>query len=192
MILSDKLSHITLKEYHRLSDTEKDYAINQLVHPVYHQSFPEHERRPWTDFTVLLDTEPDFTLFIVYATETEAPVGFVTRWNIDNWVYIEHFAIDHSHRNKGFGAMVINAVKSLAPSSPLVLEAEPHDGLMASRRIRFYERLGFQQMPFDYFQPPYRPTAKSVPLVLMATVPADRAEISRIADLIHHKVYRFH
>lgn len=200
-IVADSLGAITVstafyfidKNYFIKSVTEcikceGDYFSNlNGLKSIYIKSFPEAERRDWNDIITRSkreDSPMSMTLVILDGN----PIGFITSWDLKDFVYIEHFAIDPALRNRGIGA---KAIKRFCSSSakPVVLEAEPESlGENAMRRILFYKRLGFREFKdFNYIQPPYRKDSPAVPLTLMSTSallnPAD------ISSELHRVVY---
>ncbi|MDE7119417.1 MAG: GNAT family N-acetyltransferase [Muribaculaceae bacterium] len=176
------MSQIILK---RLNGTD---VIPDSVRETYIGSFPEAERRDWSDIvTRVTGNDPFFSLYVIEADGM--PVGFVTTWLLPDALYVEHFAIFPHLRSNGLGAGSIAAIKALAPDKPVVLEVElPETSHEAQRRIAFYERTGFTAMEdFPYFQPPYRPGGESVPLMLMVT--DSLADPQRFVIMLHTLVY---
>lgn len=150
---------------------------------LYISSFPPEERRPWCE---ICSNAGSLMLFGLFVGDVQA--GFVTLWDFDDFVYIEHFAVDSSRRGTGIGAGALEAVKAFA-GKPLLLEVEPpeHPDVMARRRIAFYERCGFSMLDYDYIQPPYGAGLPSVPLRLMCT--DSRLDAAAAAAELHCKVY---
>ena len=73
-----------------------------LVEKTYTSSFPEEERR---DFFLEEDSRFEMYAFLrdgIY-------VGFITGWQFEGFVYVEHFAIDESARNGGIGAKAMTS-----------------------------------------------------------------------------------
>jgi ribosomal protein S18 acetylase RimI-like enzyme len=127
--------------------------------------------------------------------------------NLSAVTYIEHFAIDPSFRNGQLGSSVLNYflttycpnIKSKSreeyPEPKLVvLEVErpinPSSDELSARRIRFYERLGFSLLNFDYHQPPYHSGNEFIPMHLMSFgTPPNNATFSIIKSHIYKYVY---
>lgn len=141
-----------------------DYAAAKAL---YINSFPESQRRPAEQ---IFGAERPMNLCAIYTRSGAADVfaGIMTVWHFDDFVYIEHFAIEPALRGKGIGAEALKIICS-ALSKPVVVEVERPDSAdpMAAKRIDFYRRAGFHSLPFDYIQPPYAPGLPSVPLLLM-------------------------
>lgn len=153
---------------------------------IYEESFPIEERREWGKLKLLLEGTNEF--FNAYAILRDTMfIGFITSWVFPDAIYIEHFATDPAMRGGGFGS---EALKQLVESTslPIVLEVEPAEsGETARRRIDFYRRHGFRDLPdYNYIQPPYSPGLPSVPMTLMVHGDLD-PEVAR--KLLYKHVY---
>lgn len=161
------------------------------VESLYTDAFPAHERRPWDALLEKFsDCSNSFHITGIYSMGRI--VGFISWWQMDNFRYVEHFAIHPFNRSAGIGAKAIT--RFIGHGSPVVLEVEPADtGTMASRRIDFYSRCGFKPHPrFPYIQPPYAPGLPAIPLMLMtASAPgtATPVDLPQAAATIHTRVY---
>lgn len=152
------------------------------------QSFPACERRTraehWAEFR-----RPQFHSLCYCPKGMIA--GFMNYWEMEDFLYLEHFAVSPELRGKGIGAELAEELKKLARGL-IVLEAEPSEQSdMAQRRTRFYERLGFSVNPYDYLQPPISANQPPVPLRLLTYPRAvSQEEYLRIRDGLYTKVYR--
>lgn len=162
------------------------------VREIYEYSFPEEERRCWSS---LIEERDSGNLQLWGVMLDNRMIGFVTTWDVCGVKYIEHFAIAREERNCGAGKRVIELLRKKF-DKPLLLEAEPPEtSAEAERRIRFYQRNGFEVADRDYIQPPYRPGLPSVPLWLMSTTgnAADASKLKNsmkeIIGELHRKVY---
>jgi len=128
-------------------------------------AFPESERGNETMQHFNVDCEDRFhcTLFF----DKQKPIGFINWWVIEDFRYIEHFAIASQFRNCGYGSQVLSHFIRCS-SHPIILEVELPNSDQAIKRINFYERIGFKGHPkFKYIQPPYPGSEIEVPLMLM-------------------------
>lgn len=140
-----------------------DPMLDQIL-STYESSFPENERRDFSLVRKLIAEEPEFS---VYALINEnIYIGFITIWKFDTFSYVEHFAIESTARNGGFGAKVMQ--QFLETADTVVLEVETPSDELARRRIGFYERFGFVLAPQTYFQPPYQDGGNKVEMKLMS------------------------
>lgn len=148
------------------------HPLLERVEATYLYSFPEDERRDFSLFCKLLDKEGTLAdgngTFQVYSLSHAGEyIGFISFWNLGAFVYVEHFAIDASARNGGFGSTVMHRFLERVPK-PVILEVEAPVDEMSRRRIGFYERLGFTLDHHPYVQPPYRAGGQWVPMLLMS------------------------
>lgn len=126
-------------------------------------AFPYEERRDYIDQRECLKNNC-FNFFELY-DNTEA-VGFVALWEYDEFVFLEHIAIDESKRSGGYGSKAIELLKETY-KKPIILEAEAPVTQQQIKRIAFYDRLGFKVNDFYYEQPSYH-GGEGVPLKILS------------------------
>ena len=73
-------------------------------------------------------------------------------WDFKDFQYIDHFAVTKSKRNNGFGAKILKEFIK-RNSKPTLLEVELPDSSINTKRIKFYERLGFKLNQHQYKVP---------------------------------------
>ena len=132
--------------------------------------------------------KPEFKMIAIYAGKS--PVGFLSFWEWDSFIYAEHFAIDSKTRGAGYGAEVLRNFLGQT-SKPVVLEVEKPEDDFSRRRIGFYERLGLRLWSdFHYIQPPYDDKKKPMELLLMSYGPLDMNKLfGEVRDILHTQVY---
>ncbi|MBQ4520925.1 MAG: GNAT family N-acetyltransferase [Bacteroidaceae bacterium] len=159
-----------------------------FVEELLHSAFPENERRDDAAQRWNTDNEPLFHCLLVLDEATLFPVGLLTYWEFDSFLYIEHFAIHQSFRGKGLGGEVLQAFFRTYGLKPIILEVEhPSDG-QSMRRVRFYQRQGLTLWECDYLQPPYRSTDSCCPLYLMAF---GKLSFEKDYNTIRQTIYRY-
>lgn len=154
---------------------------------IYEASFPVEERRSNELQIELLENE--LFNFDVIIEEGQC-IGILFWWAIDNYRYIEYFAIHSKCRNTGIGKKIIS--EFIAESRiPVVLEVEKPKNDLTRRRIGFYERLGFELAEEEYAHPPLTPGKPFLELCLM-TYPRvfTKDEIAKFIALTHPVVHR--
>lgn len=158
------------------------------VYPLLESAFPVTELREQERQKALL-REPCYRLFGVPGSDGMRAVFAV--WEIEDFLYIEHFAVREDCRNGGFGGRLLDRLLA-ETGKPAVLEVEvPEDGL-TKRRIGFYERHGFVYNTYPYLQPPMRKGQGMLPLMLMTNPSAiDEKTYERYKTLIHRIVYHY-
>ena len=180
---------------------------------IYHTSFPIDEQRPIESIAHLIEHDERFVAYaIVNENENEDEdenkddaaglqainqeptaksqylLGLLTTWHFEEFIYIEHFAIDPDLRSRGYGAQ---AIKTFIKENgkPIILEAEPPTDDITCRRIRFYERLGLTLYDFPYIQPAYTPESNPVELRLMGTLDTNTTPLPLVSKILHREVY---
>ncbi|CVK16748.1 Acetyltransferase (GNAT) domain-containing protein [Apibacter mensalis] len=160
-----------------------------FIENIYTKSFPVEERRP-TDkmFKIYEDYKDKFKILL--CIKDNERIGFITYWKLNNFIFIEHFAISSDYRRLGYGSKIMQLfIKKI--SLPIVLEVEPPSSHWDERRIIFYERLGFKLWnTIEYMQPSYHQDGKSYPMKLMSLreINIDK-EYQNVINLIHSEVY---
>lgn len=149
---------ISIKQI-KTNATEYSFVENLLE-----TAFPPEEHRELNKQRNFTDNNEFFYNNVIL--DNEMPVGLITYWKFDGFYYIEHFAISPECRNGGYGKKVLELLHEQL-SSPVVLEVELPETEISKRRINFYERLGYQLIQEEYFQPPYRKQDCKLPMYLM-------------------------
>lgn len=68
--------------------------------------------------------------------------ALIASWDFDDFVFLEHFAVDPARRSGGIGGQMLDAMLAHC-GKRACLEAELPETELAARRIGFYERHGF-------------------------------------------------
>lgn len=133
------------------------------VFEILEASFPADEYRAYSEQKKLLDDER----YTILVDGDDTVKGFISVWEFDTFIFIEHFAVSKKYRNRGIGASVLsNLCKQV--NKQLILEVELPETDTAKRRISFYERNGFCLNSFPYEQPAYSQEKQPVPLLIMS------------------------
>ena len=154
---------------------------------LYEASFPLEERRS-RELQLELFHEKQYNFEVII--EGKECVGIFLWWLIDNYRYIEHFAIDPKLRNTGIGRKII--AEFIAESeTPVVLEVEKPEDILTIRRIEFYKRQGFQFADHEYAHPPFIANSPFVELRLMSfPLVFTKDDVTRFIDITHPIVHR--
>ncbi|MBR2336761.1 MAG: GNAT family N-acetyltransferase [Clostridia bacterium] len=145
-------------QFKEIKTEEFDAVYKQME-----ENFPVCEIRLKEEARAVL-SQKDY--FLYHIEEDGRNVGFISVWNLNGFCFIEHFVIYLNFRNKGLGQIALDLAKR--KWKRLVLEAEPSDTELASRRLGFYKRNGFFQNSFKYMQPAYREGEEGVELVILS------------------------
>ena len=131
---------------------------------LYEDSFPFEERRLLNEQSYILQNDRyHFDVLI----DKEQFLGFILWWDFDTYRYIDHFATALEQRNKGIGKLILNKFISTDNKS-IILEVELPISNINERRIRFYERIGFNLNQHYYEVPPKKKEQPPLQLLLMS------------------------
>lgn len=161
--------------------------ILEQIRYIYEDSFPIDERR---SFAQLIDTftKNSAVNIKIFNNETKA-IGFIIYWRFSHFVFVEHFAFDSSLRGQGNGTKALREfVENIG--MPVVLEVEPATDDLTARRIKFYERLGFNLHCYHYTQPPYDKTKNPVDMNIMSyNFEGLDTLFEKVKEVIYREVY---
>jgi ribosomal protein S18 acetylase RimI-like enzyme len=164
-----------------------DTLLNLFTEELLISSFPFEERRDKLMQRDYSDHNNRFSNNIILSNEI--PVGLLTYWDFDNFIFIEHFAVDPKKRSRGIGKTVLTLLKEML-QRPILLEVEIPKDENSLRRIVFYQRLGFSVCETNYLQPPYHPDGEYIPMYLMGHGFANfLKESEQIATVLYRNVY---
>lgn len=162
-------------------DNEHEIAY---IENLYIESFPLSERRPVKAMLDLYKNNPSF--IITVTIEYEQLIGFLTYWNLGEFIFAEHFAISPEFRNGGYGRKVMDLFLE-ETTIPIILEVELPATILSERRVGFYQRIGFKLWEnVQYQQPAYRETSGPIPMKLMTYRDLD---IEKNLTYIRNKIY---
>jgi ribosomal protein S18 acetylase RimI-like enzyme len=118
-------------------------------------------------------------------------VGFFNFWTFDRFCYIEHFAINPLFRSQHIGSEAMEIFKGMT-GLPIVFEVEMPNDTIASRRIHFYERLGFSVLSHDYAQPSYEDNDFIMPMLMMSNdIHFASTHFDLIKKTLYNEVYHY-
>ena len=165
--------------------TEKTF---DEIFPLLENAFPVTELREKERQKAMLAEE----CYRLYGVRKDGGFAAVfATWEIEDFLYIEHFAVKAEYRNGGLGGQLLDRLVE-KKGRPLVLEVEEPEDELTRRRIAFYERHGLVYNDYPYLQPPMRKGQDMLPLKLM-TKPAaiDEKTYERYKNRIYKIVYKF-
>ena len=165
----------------------QDEANYAFVEELMHTAFPREERRDTAQQREYSDHHPLFCSNIIL--EDGNRIGMISYWAMGDFYYIEHFAIDPTLRNGGYGRRVLETIKEQL-KGPIVLEVEEPTDEMSTRRINFYKRLEFILHEKSYIQPPSRKGDSGLPMFLMTYGDIDmEVHFEKVKNTLYKEVY---
>lgn len=160
-----------------------DYRVQQIFHS-YSTTFPEDERREWSQFIKLFEHSNVKVISVLNDTEN---IGYLIIWELTNYVFVEHFEVFSEFRNQKLGSHITDYLFKNYPR--IILEIEPeHLNEDAKRRFSFYQRNNFNLIDETYVQPSYGEGKKSLNLWLLANYSPENLEEVKdeIYDIVYH------
>lgn len=158
------------------------------MYSIMESSFPDDEYRPKEEQIKLLENE-NYNVLVVKGT-TGNIVGFIAVWNFEEFLFIEHFAVDKNSRNQGLGGVILKALNDMT-NKMMCLEVEPPQSAITKRRVEFYKRNGFYLNEYPYIQPPISKGKNPVPLMIMTSGDkVDDKKFKIIKECIYKNVYK--
>lgn len=158
------------------------------VFDIMEQSFPDDEYRSYNEQKSLFNNT-EYSIYVFRDDNGGLIKAFISIWEFESFVYVEHFAVNPVYRNCGLGGKMLKELKDLF-NKIICLEVELPDEEMPKRRIRFYERNNFCLNEYPYIQPPISKGKNEVPLLIMSSrrkINID--EFEEIKKMLYNKVY---
>ena len=169
------------KEFIRMD--KKDF---DLFFDILKNSFPENERRDYSSQEGLLDNSNYKPLVF---KENGEILAIMAIWEFEDFVYIEHLAVDNKLRGKGIGTELIKNYLNKCKKK-VFLEVEPPSCDVSKKRILFYEKLNFYLNDFYYLQQPLNPNDKPLELKIMSySNHISEKEFDEYKKVIYKEVY---
>ena len=166
--------------------TAADNDALAFIKALYETSFPLAERRAWGQLVSMIGNGQ---MEVGIVSDGYIYVGFAIWWQIEEWFYLEHFAIDPALRGQQYGSRVMEMFLEKA-SRKLVLEVEHANNVDSQRRIAFYKKLGLDVVQIEYYQPPYIKDGSPIAMHLMVGEKIiDLYKFQKLVGTIKEKVY---
>lgn len=127
-------------------------------------SFPACERRD-DDLQRKVMSHPDYRLCAIM--DGDEFVGVAGYFDAPDFIYFENFCVSPDKRNGGYGSKTLQILTQCG-NKPFILEIEPPEDELTTRRAEFYKRNGMVVNPYPHIQPHYRRDDPDLPLVVMS------------------------
>ncbi len=170
----------------RITNT-KDKMLAQLL-PLYAEAFPPAERRDTEQVKHLIENQSN--MYFNAIEEDGELYGLIVYWDFDLFRYLEHFAIFPEKRNRKTGKQVLDYIAQQL-KAPFIFEVEPAVNEIATKRINYYRRNGYEILEKEYIQPSYRQDCESIPLWIMGNCGTIQSGLLKMyIQTIKREVYR--
>ena len=152
---------------------------------LYQQAFPASERREVNQLKRLIAGQS--SMFFHVIEEGGKLAGLFVYWKLADFYYLEHLAVFPEMRNKKIGQQVLDYVAEHLKGVRL-LEVEPTEDEMTTRRVNYYRRNGYEVLDKTYVQPSYHALEDACPLWIMGS--EDSPRLAEQVERIKEEVYR--
>lgn len=122
---------------------------------IYNNSFPLFERRTLKD---QVDVMKNNNFYCTGIINYNSIIGILFYWELDKYIYIEHFAIDKEHRGRNYGSSVLKKFEKT--NKAIILEIDPPVDEISKRRLDFYNKLGFKLNDYEHCHESFRKNHK--------------------------------
>lgn len=132
---------------------------------IYSVSFPVYEQRSHAQQLYAFQN-PHYRLYgRINENRLEA---FISFWEFDDYIYIEHLAVNGEIRGKQIGTNTLNQFKDEMDKT-IVLEIDPIVDEVSAKRLSFYQKLDFKQCPYKHAHPAYNKEYKPHELLVLSS-----------------------
>lgn len=172
-----------------LKEIKTSHERYPFVEALLQSAFPSDERRDDKEQRNFTNNNEKFHCLLIQ--DSGKPIGLITYWDFEAFVYVEHFAIREDQRRSGWGTKAMTLFLQ-GMNLPVVLEVEmPRvKGDITHRRIRFYRHIGFSLRKMAYEQPPYRNGDGWLPMKIMTYGKFNWLKMAgNIRETIYREVY---
>ena len=156
---------------------------------IYTDAFADFECRSRLEQTWVM-REPNYRFSAVM--HEGAVVGVLACWKLSGFCFVEHVAVSPACRSNGIGQRTLKLLlRHMA--RPVVVDVEPFGTKrLASRRVAFYARLGFNYCASQVTLPPYAGKTTEPSNLMAWPVVLDGAGRERVYATIRREVYGMH
>lgn len=160
------------------------------IYNIMCKSFPDCEFRSFDGQKKLLCY--DYYNIAITKDSKNNIAGLIAHFTVDDFIYIDHFAMLPELRGKGIGRKFLNDF-IFASKKDIVLEVEPPQDTLTEKRIAFYSSMGFNLNDYEYYQPPLRKDTDKVPLMLMTTKHnLSDSHLDNIKNILYKDIYKYY
>lgn len=130
---------------------------------IYQKSFPKEEKRFIQEQEKILKDNSYNARAYVYNNKV---IGFIFYWQLEEYIFIEHFAIHSDYRGNSFGSKILK--EFLIDKNNIILEIEKIVDEVTLKRYEFYKRFDFCMNKYLHYQIPFRENDKKLELLLLS------------------------
>ncbi|MBD8390308.1 GNAT family N-acetyltransferase [Dysgonomonas sp. BGC7] len=142
---------------------EEDKYYKQFL-SVYKSSFPVFEQRSQEQQSAAFKNN---SYCLVALVKGDKLASFISYWEFDDYIYIEHLAVNSELRGQNIGSFTLSKFAQ-NNRKILLLEIDPLVDEVSKRRLCFYKKLGYKVNPYHHHHPAYRQGYDSHELLVLS------------------------
>ncbi len=139
---------------------DKNFKISWKI---YEEAFPKEEKRFLSEQLELL-SEPSYSA--IACIVNDKIVGLLFYWELDEFYFIEHLAINKQLRGQDYGSKILT--KFLKDKQNVVLEIEKITDTITQKRFDFYKKFDFYINEYTHYQIPFRKDDLPLELLILS------------------------
>lgn len=118
---------------------------------IYAISFPIFEQR---NAKQQAEAFRDNRYHLLAWIEDEKLLSFISYWNFEDYIYIEHLAVNPEFRGQNIGSRMLDTFAE-GVKKTIILEIDPPIDEISKKRLAFYKNLGYKQNKYKHAHPAY-------------------------------------
>ncbi len=165
-----------MNKVYRITHIEDKFYLE--FHNLYSVSFPVFELRDKQQQIEALNNEK-YHLDCFLDESGENLEAFIAYWSFDDYIYIEHLAVNVNLRGKNIGSTILSRFLK-STSKKVILEIDPLVDEISKKRYGFYRKLGFVVNEYEHFHPAYNQAYRPHKLLVLSypvQIQADRYHV---------------
>lgn len=158
----------------------------ESIYAILEETFPKEELQPKSRQKEIFSRQDFFGVLLEKDQKIQA---LLLGYQREDYLFLEYFVVMPNLRGQGLGQKFLK--EALDESNvPVILEVEPPVSELTTRRVHFYERLGFYLNPYDYRMPRLGDGHGDIPLKVMSyPQPLKKDAFQTLKTDIYHKIY---
>lgn len=150
-------------QFYRIENIHDKY-YNDFI-SIYSTSFPVYEQRSHEQQLYAFSSKHYHLFCRISENRLNA---FISFWNFDNYVYVEHFAVNSQIRGQSTGTNTLTQFME-ETQKMIVLEIDPIVNEISKKRLSFYQKLDFKPCPYKHVHPAYNKTYQPHELLVLSS-----------------------
>ncbi len=140
---------MTSNTFYKITNSEDKWY--KVFRDIYNMSFPIFEQRSDKQQQTAFNS-PNYHLQAL--VEDETLLSFISYWDFEDYIYIEHLAVNSAYRGQNIGSSTLNLF-AREKEKCILLEIDPPIDLISKDRLRFYSHLGYKPNMYKHLHPAY-------------------------------------